>query len=57
MDSAGVETYLICDYSEPGIGHAYNMVVINNTGYIIDTTWDSGNKYQFGEIIDFKKMI
>jgi transglutaminase-like putative cysteine protease len=57
MDSAGVETYLISDHSEPGIGHAYNMVVINNTGYIIDTTWDSGNKYEFGKIIDFKKMI
>jgi transglutaminase/protease-like cytokinesis protein 3 len=43
-DSVGLDTYLICDYTIPnGGGHAYNMVVINGTGYIIDTTWDSGN--------------
>jgi hypothetical protein len=41
-DTVGMDAYLIADYSEPGIGHAYNMVVINETGYIIDTTWDSG---------------
>jgi hypothetical protein len=57
LDAAGIDTYLICDFSQPGIGHAYNMVIINGTGYIIDTTWDSGNKYEFGEIKEFKKMI
>jgi hypothetical protein len=30
------------------------MVVINGTGYIIDTTWDSGNKYENGGIIQWK---
>ncbi|MDR2499963.1 MAG: hypothetical protein LBD37_02635, partial [Treponema sp.] len=57
LDAVGLDTYLICDTSQPDIGHAYNMVVINGTGYIIDTTWDSGNKYQFGEIIAFKRMV
>ena len=56
MDAVGLDTYLISDFSSPNIGHAYNMVVINGTGYVIDTTWDSGNKYQFGKIIEFKKM-
>jgi transglutaminase-like putative cysteine protease len=50
MDASGIETYLISDHSEPEIGHAYNMVVINGTGYIIDTTWDSGNWYKNGAI-------
>jgi transglutaminase-like putative cysteine protease len=53
MDEAGIDTYLISDYSKPGIGHAYNMVVIDGTGYIIDTTWDSPNKYGDGKIIEF----
>jgi transglutaminase-like putative cysteine protease len=57
MDSSGIETYLICDYSEPGKAHAYNMVVIGGTGYIIDTTWDSGNMYQSGKIVQFRRMI
>jgi transglutaminase/protease-like cytokinesis protein 3 len=57
MDAAGLDTYLISDHSQPGIGHAYNMVVINNTGYIIDTTWDSGNWYQSGRIVQFNRMI
>jgi hypothetical protein len=56
-DAAGLDTYLICDSSKPGVGHAYNMVVINNTGYIIDTTWDSGNLYQSSRIIQFDRMI
>jgi transglutaminase-like putative cysteine protease len=51
MDASGIETYLISDHSEPGIGHAYNMVVINGTGYIIDTTWDSGNWYRNGTVV------
>jgi transglutaminase-like putative cysteine protease len=54
MDSAGVETYLISDQSQPEKGHAYNMVVINGTGYIIDTTWDSGNQYVDGEITQWR---
>jgi transglutaminase/protease-like cytokinesis protein 3 len=54
LDAAGIDTYLICDYIN---GHAYNMAVINGTGYIIDTTWDSGNWYQFGKITQFKRMI
>jgi hypothetical protein len=57
MDAVGMDTYLISDHSEPGKAHAYNMVLINNTGYIIDTTWDSGNKYGSGEVIAFRKMI
>ena len=57
LDAVGLDTYYISDHSQPGIGHAYNMVIINGTGYIIDTTWDSGNKYQFGEIIEFKRMF
>jgi hypothetical protein len=56
LDAVGIDTYLISDHSEPEIGHAYNMVLINNTGYIIDTTWDSGNKYESGKIIEFKRM-
>jgi transglutaminase-like putative cysteine protease len=54
MDSAGIETYLISDHSQPQIGHAYNMVVINGTGYIVDTTWDSGNKYIDSAITQWK---
>jgi hypothetical protein len=50
MDAVGIDTYLICDYSEPGIGHAYNMVVIDGTGYIVDTTWDSGNQWKNGKV-------
>jgi transglutaminase-like putative cysteine protease len=57
LDAAGIDTYLITDFSQPNIGHAYNMVIIDDTGYIIDTTWDSGNKYKFGEILEFKKMV
>jgi hypothetical protein len=54
-DAAGIDTYLILD-SPPLIldfpfNHAYNMVVINGTGYIVDTTWDSNNKYQNGRVI------
>jgi transglutaminase/protease-like cytokinesis protein 3 len=41
-DASGLDVYLISDYSKPGIGHAYNMVIINGTGYVVDTTWDSG---------------
>jgi hypothetical protein len=47
MDAAGIDTYLIQDYP---LEHAYNMVVINGTGYIVDTTWDSGNEYQNGQV-------
>jgi transglutaminase-like putative cysteine protease len=57
MDAAGIDTYLVSDHSQPGIGHAYNMVIINNTGYIIDTTWDSGNWYQSGRLTRFDRMI
>jgi len=57
MDAAGIETYLISDHSQPGIGHAYNMVVINGTGYIIDATWDSGNSYQNGRVTQFNKTV
>jgi transglutaminase/protease-like cytokinesis protein 3 len=57
MDAAGLDVYLISDYSAPNIGHAYNMVVIDGTGYVIDTTWDSGNQYIDGRIIAFDKMI
>jgi transglutaminase/protease-like cytokinesis protein 3 len=57
MNAAGVDTYLISDCSEPGIAHAYNMVVIDDTGYIIDTTWDSGNRYEDGRIQQFKRMV
>jgi hypothetical protein len=55
MDAAGIDTYLISDLSGPD-GHAYNMVVINGTGYIVDTTWDSGNKYQGGRITESAGM-
>ncbi|MDR0670565.1 MAG: hypothetical protein LBF95_10835 [Treponema sp.] len=54
MNASGIETYLISDHSQPEIGHAYNMVVINGTGYIIDTTWDSGNWYMNGMITQWK---
>jgi transglutaminase/protease-like cytokinesis protein 3 len=47
-DAAGLETYLILDHSKSRIGHAYNMVIIDNTGYIVDTTWDSRNEYRSG---------
>jgi hypothetical protein len=57
LDSAGLDVYLISDYSAPNIGHAYNMAVINGTGYIIDTTWDSGNVYQNGRIVRFDRMV
>jgi hypothetical protein len=57
MNAAGVDTYLISDLSAPKIGHAYNMVVINDTGYIIDTTWDSGNRYGNNKIIEFKRTV
>jgi transglutaminase-like putative cysteine protease len=50
MDAAGIETYLISEVIDPENAHAYNMVVINETGYVIDTTWDSGNKYEGGKI-------
>jgi transglutaminase-like putative cysteine protease len=53
MDAVGIETYLVCEYVYPNLAHAYNMVVINGTGYIIDTTWDSGNKYERGKITQF----
>jgi transglutaminase/protease-like cytokinesis protein 3 len=33
------------------------MVIINGTGYIIDTTWDSGNLYENGRITQFDRMI
>jgi transglutaminase/protease-like cytokinesis protein 3 len=56
MNAAGLETYLVSDYSKPGTGHAYNMVVIDGTGYIIDTTWDSGNQYKNGSITQFDRM-
>jgi hypothetical protein len=49
MDSAGIDAYLILDHSAPEFHHAYNMVVINGTGYIVDTTWDSVNKYEGGK--------
>jgi hypothetical protein len=48
MDATGKEAYLIVEDIDPENAHAYNMVVINGTGYIIDTTWDSGNKYENG---------
>jgi transglutaminase-like putative cysteine protease len=55
MDAAGIDTYLVCDWSgPPDTAHAYNMVVINGTGYIIDTTWDSGNKFENGRITQWK---
>jgi transglutaminase/protease-like cytokinesis protein 3 len=57
MNAAGVDTYLISDRSKPGVGHAYNMVIIGNTGYIIDTTWDSGNLYENGRIRKFDRMV
>ncbi|GHV04551.1 hypothetical protein FACS189485_10190 [Spirochaetia bacterium] len=53
MDATGIETYLVTEVYDPTGAHAYNMVVINGTGYIIDTTWDSGNKYERGKIIQF----
>ncbi|GMO49637.1 MAG: hypothetical protein Pg6C_12460 [Treponemataceae bacterium] len=56
-NAAGVDTYLVSDCSEPGIGHAYNMVVINNTGYIVDATWDSGNVYENGRIRKFDRTV
>jgi transglutaminase-like putative cysteine protease len=59
MDASGIETYLISEVIDPENAHAYNMVVIDGTGYIIDTTWDSGNKYKNGAItqwnMTFKK--
>ncbi|GHV57571.1 hypothetical protein AGMMS49579_23620 [Spirochaetia bacterium] len=57
LDAAGIDTYLISDHSEPDIGHAYNMVIINGAGYIIDTTWDSGNRFENGRITKFDRMI
>jgi transglutaminase-like putative cysteine protease len=57
MNAAGVDTYLVSDCSEPGIGHAYNMVIINGTGYIVDTTWDSGNEYRNGRIRKFDRTV
>ncbi|GHT80319.1 hypothetical protein FACS1894130_11360 [Spirochaetia bacterium] len=59
MDSVGIDTYLTIDNSnpDPNIGHAYNMVVINGTGYIIDTTWDSGNWFVNSRITKFDRMI
>jgi len=57
LDATGVDTYLISDFSKSGVGHAYNMVVINNTGYIIDTTWDSGNKYELGKMKEHNRLI
>jgi transglutaminase-like putative cysteine protease len=53
MDASGIETYLVSEIINPTSAHAYNMVVINGTGYIIDTTWDSGNKYERGKITQF----
>jgi len=57
LDAAGVENYVIFDLSNPDVGHAYNMVLIDGTGYIIDTTWDSGNRYENGAMREFKRMI
>ncbi|GHT57388.1 hypothetical protein FACS1894109_09320 [Spirochaetia bacterium] len=54
--AAGIDTYLISDHSKPGIGHAYNMVMIDGTGYIIDTTWDSGNQVMYNRYIKQEKM-
>jgi transglutaminase/protease-like cytokinesis protein 3 len=56
MEAAGIDTYLISDHSNPEYGHAYNMVVINGTGYIVDTTWDSANEYKGGRITKFDGM-
>jgi hypothetical protein len=56
MDASGIETYLISEVIDPENAHAYNMVVINGTGYIIDTTWDSGNQYINGAITQWKMM-
>jgi transglutaminase/protease-like cytokinesis protein 3 len=56
LDAVGLDVYLVSDHSQPGIGHAYNMVIINGTGYIIDTTWDSGNWYKNGRITRFDRM-
>jgi transglutaminase-like putative cysteine protease len=56
MDASGVETYLVSEVIDPTSAHAYNMVMINGTGYIIDTTWDSGNKYERGRITQFFMM-
>jgi transglutaminase-like putative cysteine protease len=56
MDASGIETYLISEVIDPENAHAYNMVVINGTGYIIDTTWDSGNKYINGAITKWDMM-
>jgi hypothetical protein len=50
MDAVGIETYLVSEVIDITSAHAYNMVAINGTGYIIDTTWDSGNKYERGKI-------
>jgi hypothetical protein len=57
-DSVGLDTYLISDHTIPnGGGHAYNMVVVNGTGYIIDTTWDSGNISDVGGKITFQRRF
>ncbi|GMO15753.1 MAG: hypothetical protein Pg6A_01980 [Termitinemataceae bacterium] len=56
-DAAGIDCYLISDRSKPGVGHAYNMVVIDGTGYIVDTTFDSGNRYENNFVTKFDRMI
>jgi transglutaminase-like putative cysteine protease len=60
--AAGIDAYLISDHSgvKPNgeqIGHAYNMVMIDETGYVIDTTWDSGNQVEHNKYIAYDQMI
>ncbi|GHU45451.1 hypothetical protein FACS1894190_17580 [Spirochaetia bacterium] len=55
--AAGIDTYMISDHSAPNIGHAYNMVIVDGTGYIIDTTWDSGNQVMYNRYTANKKMF
>jgi transglutaminase/protease-like cytokinesis protein 3 len=33
------------------------MVLINGTGYVIDTTWDSGNQVRDNKYTAYDKMI
>ncbi|GHV20919.1 hypothetical protein FACS189494_05530 [Spirochaetia bacterium] len=55
--AAGIDTYMIGDVATPGKAHEFNMVIINGTGYIIDTTWDSGNQVRYNRYTAYKKMI
>ncbi|GHV78402.1 hypothetical protein AGMMS49944_01930 [Spirochaetia bacterium] len=55
MTAVGIDTYLVGDIATPGKAHEFNLVIIDGVGYIIDTTWDSGNAVRYNRYTEFKR--